>query len=155
MAASIGVLTKNAFNLLHCFKQQNALQGLVTARCSVLAVRSTQVKFLLFLNLLWASIGRRLPPELWARAISAGLGSALVPWGKASETGSWASMGKAPCVCPQEQFFTLLMKIVPFLSLQKENPEAACSPRKGHRTSSFGAREIPLKQSYHFYCLDW
>lgn len=127
----------------------------MTARCSVLALRSKEVKLLHFLFLPWASIGRQLAPELWARVILAGLGSARVPWSEASETGSWASMGKrllpdlqiqvTPCICPQEQFVTLLMKIVPFLSLQRGNPEATGSPRKGHGSSSFGAREMPLK----------
>lgn len=63
MAISIRVLTKNPFNLLY-FKQQSALRGLVMARCSVLALRSKLVKFLCLLSLLWASIGRRLVPEL-------------------------------------------------------------------------------------------
>ena len=145
MAVSIRVLAKNPFNSLLHFKQQNASRSLVTGRCSVLALRSKPVKFLRFLFLPWASIGRRLAPELWARVILASLGSTLVPWSEASETGSRASVGKIPCIYPREQFVTLLVKIVPFLSLQKGNPEATCSPRKGHGSSSFGAREIPLK----------
>lgn len=91
MAISIWVLTNNPFNSLLRFKQQNALRGLLTARCSVLALRSKQVKFLHFLFLPWASVGRSLAPELWARVILDVLGSALVPWSEASKTDSWAS----------------------------------------------------------------
>lgn len=155
MATSVRILGKNPFNLLLCFKQQNALRGLVTARCSVLALRSKQVKLLHFLFLPWASFGRRLAPELWARVILAGLGSVLVPWSEANETGLWVSRGKrllpdlqiqvTPCTYPRDQSVTLLMKIVPFISLQKGNPEATRSPWKGHGSSSFGARKIPLK----------
>lgn len=145
MAVSLWVLAKNPFNSLLRFKQQSALRGLVTARCSVLVPRSKQVKFLHFLFLPWASIGRRLAAELWARVIFAGFGVVLVPWSAASKTGSWASVGKTLCIRPREQFVTLLMKIVAFLSLQKRNSEATCSSRKGHRSSFFGAREIPLK----------
>lgn len=50
MAVSIQVLAKNLFNALLSFKQQNALRGLVTARCTVLALRSKQVKFLHFFS---------------------------------------------------------------------------------------------------------
>lgn len=85
MAVSIWVLAKNPFNSLLRFKQQNALRGLVTARCSVLVPRSKQVKFLHFLFLPWASIGRRLAPELWARVIFAGFSGVLVPWSVASK----------------------------------------------------------------------
>lgn len=100
MAISIRVLTKNPFNLL-CSKQQSALRGLVMARCcSVLALGSKPVKFLRFLSVSRASTGRRLVPELQTTVILAGLG--LVPWSEASDTGLWASVGKAPCICPQE-----------------------------------------------------
>lgn len=108
MAVSIQVLAKNPFNSLLSFKQQNALRGLVTARCSVLALRSKQVKFLHFLVLPWASIGRRLTPELWARVVIAGLGSALMPWHEASEMVPWVSVGNTPRMCSWEQFVTLL-----------------------------------------------
>lgn len=147
MAVSIQVLAKNLFNALLSFKQQNALRGLVTARCTVLALRSKQVKFLHFLFLPWASIGRRLTPELWARVIIADLDRVLMPCSEASEMGSWASVGThLACV---------LGSSLPhcFLSLQKWNPEATYSSRKGHRSSSFGAREIPLIQSVPFLLL--
>lgn len=134
----------------------------MTARCSVLALRSKQVKFLHFLFLPWASISRTLAPELRARVVLAGWAAAgALRWGR---TGWWASLRRrwlpdlqmpvSPCICLGEQFVTLLVKTVAFLSLQRRNPEASCSPRrKGHRSSSFSASKIPPRQSVPFLLL--
>lgn len=79
------------FHLLLHFKQQNALRGLVTGRCSVLALRSKQVKFLHCPFLPCAFFGRRLAPQLWARIILAGLGCVLVPQSEAGRPACCAS----------------------------------------------------------------
>lgn len=76
------------------------------------------MKSLHFLFLLWASRGRRLAPELLA-----GLGSVLVSCREAR--GSWMSVRKTPCICPQEQLVTLLMEIVPLLSFQELSQKRA------------------------------
>lgn len=60
----------------------------MTARCSVLALRSKQVEFLHFLFLPRASISRRLAPELGARVVLAGWAAAgAQPLGPRAEAG--------------------------------------------------------------------